>query len=160
MTPYYSTPERRAALIEEARSWLGTPFRENCAVKGKQGGVDCTRFVHAVHTACGACENVVLEVLPVEWVRSWHTHHTQSRILDFFGQPEVRTRLRRLDEDESRIAGDMAILKIDQTEHHVALCCGHEFLHVMISAGVVSHSIHDKELMGYVRSYYRIYEKP
>ena len=41
----------RAAVITEARTWIGTRFHHNAAVKGS--GVDCARLVAAVYTDCG-----------------------------------------------------------------------------------------------------------
>jgi hypothetical protein len=156
--PYYSTPERQAAFVAEARSWLGTPFRENCCTKGAGGGVDCVRFALAVHVACGACDSFEVETLPVEFVRNWHVHHTESRVFDFFHQPGVRARLRRIDEDDQPIIGDMVAVKIDQCVHHLGLFCGPEVLHVGIHGGVMAHSIHHPDLKKHIVAYYRIFE--
>lgn len=38
----------RAALIEEARSWLGTPYHYRAAVKGV--GCDCVGFINALRS--------------------------------------------------------------------------------------------------------------
>lgn len=39
----------RKAVVDEALSWEGTPFHNRASVKGKDGGVDCARFISAVH---------------------------------------------------------------------------------------------------------------
>ncbi|MBI5689237.1 MAG: hypothetical protein HZC55_04010 [Verrucomicrobia bacterium] len=158
MTPYYQSEERRAALLQEARSWLGTPFRENCALKGPQGGVSCERFQAAVHTATGACPPIELPVLPVEAVRHWHEHHPESLILAWLQLPEVRSRICRLDEAEAPAIGDLAVLEFARTAHHLGLWCGHEILHVAIPAGVVAHSTRDARLRATIRCFYRIHE--
>jgi cell wall-associated NlpC family hydrolase len=44
---------QRARVVEVARSWTGTPFVWGCAVKGKEGGVDCGRFLGAVMNEAG-----------------------------------------------------------------------------------------------------------
>lgn len=159
-TPFYHTNERQATLLQEARSWLGTPFSENCAIKGPQGGVDCVNFIAATHTAAGACGAVTLPVLPVEQVRAWHVHNPESKILDWLGRPEVRGRVRVIEPDEPRLIGDLVILKLNLTEHHLTLFCGHELLHVAIPAGVVAHSAQDPDLLKLVRCTYRIYGEP
>lgn len=41
--------EERLAIVEEARSWLGTPFHHHARVKG--AGVDCINFPAAVYSA-------------------------------------------------------------------------------------------------------------
>ncbi len=156
MIPFYNTLERRAALVIEAHSWLGTPFSENAAVKGRDGGVSCARYLAACHVAAGAIAAVTLPVLPVEQVRHWHEHHSESMILDWLALPEVRGRVRRVDDGEAPMVGDLVVMRVQLTEHHVGLWCGHEILHVAISAGVVSHSTRDPELMRLVRCFYRI----
>ncbi|MBI5771925.1 MAG: hypothetical protein HZA93_29400 [Verrucomicrobia bacterium] len=160
MTPFYRTDARRAALLQEARSWLGTPFAENCAIKGPRGGVSCERYQLAVHTATGACPPVALASLPVEVVRHWHEHHAESLILGFLGREEVRGRVRRVDDGGPPLLGDLAIFRFAQTEHHLGLWCGHELLHVAIPAGVVVHSTRDPKLRAALRCLYRIHEAP
>lgn len=156
--PFYLSAERQAAFVSEARSWIGTPFRENCSIKGPAGGIDCVRFALAVHVACGAVQPVDIEVLPVEFVRSWHVHQTRSRVLDFFHQPEVRKRIRRLDEDETPMIGDMVALRQENCVHHLALFCGPEVLHVSVNGGVLSHSSRNPEMKKLVAAFYRIFE--
>lgn len=158
MSPFYNTDARRAAIVAEARSWLGTPFSENCAVKGPQGGVSCERYQIAVHTATGACPAIELPELPVQNVRHWHEHHADSLILAWLQLPEVRGRVRRVDEDEAPAIGDMAVFLFGKTEHHLGLWCGHELLHVAIPAGVVAHSTRDPKLRAAVRCFYRLME--
>ena len=160
MEPFYKTPERRAALIAEALSWIGTPFRENCAVKGVDGGVACAQYLAACHAAAGACAPIDLPALPVEHVRSWHEHHADSLILEWLGRPEIRGRVRKIDDGAERMIGDIVVLKIKQTEHHVALWAAPHLLHVAIPAGVVAHSVRDRELLKDVRCTYRIFGEP
>ena len=158
MIPFYNSLVRRNVLVDEARSWLGTPFSENCAVKGPQGGVSCSRYLAACHTAAGACAAIVLPILPVEQVRHWHEHHAESQILLWLALPEVRGRVRRVDEGAAPLIGDLVVMKVQLTEHHIGLWCGHEILHVAIPAGVVSHSTRDPKLRKMIRGVYRIYE--
>lgn len=156
-TPFYSTPERCAAFIAEARSWLGTPFSENAAVKGKLGGVDCVHYAAEVNWTCGAIARVDIPIMPIEWVRSWHHHHAESRLLAFFSQDVIRSRLRRVSPDDKPMVGDVAVMRYGKTEHHVGLWCGHEILHVTTQAGVISASTHNPEITGKIRCYYRFY---
>lgn len=48
-----SIEEQRAAVIKEALSWRGTPFRDSARVKGPRGGVDCGQFLCAVYETVG-----------------------------------------------------------------------------------------------------------
>jgi hypothetical protein len=160
MIHYYSTEERRKAFDHECRKWLGTPFRENVAIIG--AGVDCSRYALAVHTACAAVPaGVVLDVLPVEWVRGWGEHHAESRVIDFFHQPEVRARLRRVEDDGPK-TGDIAVMQFSRACHHVGLYsdmhCYGEIFHVSPGAGVVAHALHLPIIKKSIRAYYRIHE--
>jgi hypothetical protein len=156
MKPYYSTEALQAKLRLEAEAWLGTPFAENCAVRGRQGGVSCERYQVAVHTATGACPPVELPTLAVEKVRRWHEHYRESVILEWLDLPEIRGRVRRVDEAEEPMVGDIAIVKVQQTEHHVGLWAGAWLYHVAIPAGVVRWSTRDPQLRPAIRCFYRI----
>lgn len=51
----------RQRIVEEARSWIGTPFRHQQHLRGPQGGVDCVNFIAEVATAAGATGDVEFE---------------------------------------------------------------------------------------------------
>lgn len=51
------SPERDA-VIREAMSWRGTPFRDAARVKGPRGGVDCGQILCAVYENAGVCGHV------------------------------------------------------------------------------------------------------
>lgn len=42
---------KRAEIVREARSWLGTPFHDHAGVKG--AGCDCLHLIFRVAQACG-----------------------------------------------------------------------------------------------------------
>lgn len=44
---------QREAVLKEAQSWLGTPFRDCARVKGPRGGVDCGQFLCCVYASAG-----------------------------------------------------------------------------------------------------------
>lgn len=158
MTPFYHTRERQSRFLAECHSWLRTPFSPNCKVKGLSGGVDCVRFAAAVHVATGALARIEIPVLPVEWIRSWHEHHAESRLIEFFRQPAIAARLQRI-EDEPMI-GDVAVLRHGLSEHHVALWAGPMAYHVSIRAGVLAVSTAKPDFLRLIRGFYRIHELP
>lgn len=51
----------REAIVNEARTWLGTPFQDQGRLKGKNGGVDCVNFVAEVAKATNAVSDVEFE---------------------------------------------------------------------------------------------------
>lgn len=58
----FQVDPRRRAVIAEARTWLGTPFRHQAKVKGL--GCDCAQLVIAAGEACG-----LLAIDPAAWRR-------------------------------------------------------------------------------------------
>ena len=158
--PFYRTDERRAAYLAEVKSWEGTPFRENQSVKGPRGGIDCCHFALAVSKATGAAEpGLKLDVLPVEWVRHWHEHRAESRILDFFRLPGIRERLLRIERDETPEIGDFVAIKQEKSVHHLGLYCGHYVAHVTTGAGVVFTSVRVPEFRKMFAAFYRVYDR-
>ena len=55
----------RERILEEARSWLGTPFHNCASVKG--AGVDCVHFMKAVYAACGVIEDFTIDQYAPQW---------------------------------------------------------------------------------------------
>ncbi len=54
MTPFFSTPERVAALRTVAERWVKTPFAPGgTAVCGRRGGASCHRLVIAIEAEAG-----------------------------------------------------------------------------------------------------------
>ena len=68
--------QQRAAVIAEARTWLGTPFAHRATVKG--AGVDCAQLVRLVYIATGI---MPLSVDPGIYASQWHLHRDEERYL-------------------------------------------------------------------------------
>lgn len=66
---------KRAALINEAKSWLGTPYHHQAALKGV--GCDCIGLIRGIYAAFGG----VVE-LPADYSPSWHLHRAEERLRD------------------------------------------------------------------------------
>ena len=69
--------DARAAVIAEARSWLGTPYRPAQRVKGREGGVDCLTFVVEVFERVGVIPHYRVPFYP----QDWHLHRDDERYL-------------------------------------------------------------------------------
>jgi NlpC/P60 family putative phage cell wall peptidase len=67
--------QQRAAVIAEARSWIGTPWRHGAAVKGE--AVDCAMLLVSVFTAAGIIEPFD----PRPYPRTWFLHQNEERFL-------------------------------------------------------------------------------
>jgi cell wall-associated NlpC family hydrolase len=57
--------QKRAALVEEAKTWLGTPFHHRAAVKG--AGVDCAFFIYATFHAVGLVPELEFPDYSPQW---------------------------------------------------------------------------------------------
>lgn len=58
----------RAAVVAEARSWIGTPYRHMGRAKGPRGGVDCAQLVWCVFHACDLTPDMALEPYPPDFM--------------------------------------------------------------------------------------------
>jgi cell wall-associated NlpC family hydrolase len=45
--------QERDSVDRIAREWIGTPFRDEAEVKGRNGGVDCAKLLKCVYTEAG-----------------------------------------------------------------------------------------------------------
>jgi cell wall-associated NlpC family hydrolase len=59
-------------------TWLGTPFRDQANVKGKNGAVDCAMLLVSVYTQCG----LVAPFDPRPYAPQWHLHRSDERFLE------------------------------------------------------------------------------
>ena len=67
--------KERAAVVQEALSWAGTPYHHRARVKG--AGVDCGQLLAAVYENAG----VVPPIHPGAYPPDWHLHRSEERYL-------------------------------------------------------------------------------
>ena len=90
MSDFFDDPEKASALNTEARSWLGTPFREyyqqlfptgvKTDSKGIGGGIDCVGLVQEIMHRVGATESFVF----AREAADYQSHQSGEKILDWF----------------------------------------------------------------------------
>lgn len=96
----------RAAVVAEARSWIGTPWQHQARSKGV--GVDCAGLVIGVSRALG---------IVVPWMDV--THYARM--------PDGRSLLYHCDEWMRRVArvlarpGDVLVMRFDEHPQHLAI---------------------------------------
>jgi cell wall-associated NlpC family hydrolase len=105
--------QERAKVIAEARSWLGTPFRDCADVKG--AGVDCAMLL--VH--CFVDTGMIAPFDPRPYPSQWHLHRGEERFLSIIG---------RLGTEVSRepIPGDVIVYQFGRCYAHGALVVDRE----------------------------------
>jgi hypothetical protein len=95
---------QRAAVVAEARSWIGTPYH-NCAdIKGT--GVDCGMLIVRVFVDAGLCAPFDPRPYPADW----HLHRSEERYLGFVFD--------RCCEIENPQPGDVMVLRFGRCYSH------------------------------------------
>lgn len=100
-------------MIAEAREWIGTPYVECAAVKGRNGGVDCLTFLALVFQNSGAVEKFEIP----SYSPQWHLNRTEELYLNGI--------LQYCDEIEGNPQpGDIAMWKFGNCFSHAAIVLG------------------------------------
>jgi cell wall-associated NlpC family hydrolase len=106
-TDHITIEDPRAAVIAEARSWIGTPFHHRQRVKG--AGVDCGQLPLAVYEAAGIIPHVEVPHYPPDFAM-----HSEDpwylRIIEQFAHPVETPR-----------PADFAIFMWGRTHSHGAI---------------------------------------
>lgn len=114
---HYKDPRRRA-FIEEALSWVGTPYHHHACVKGR--GVDC------VHLLIGAAHGAGLtdiDFCPEEY-RNYRRMALDDRLVEILDQYLVKIAVGDL------TGGDVVVFKIaDHPQHVGIMVSGTHFVH-------------------------------
>ena len=124
----------RAKAVEEARSWLGTPYHHHARVKGV--GVDCGQLLIGVYGAIG-----LFDPRTVEYAHDWHLHHSEELFIGHvksFGAHEIQTPPQ---------PGDIAVYKFGRCFSHGAIVIGDGLVvHSYIGLGAVLGHVNDHPL--------------
>lgn len=96
----------RAAVINEALSWDGTPYRQQGYVKGKDGAVDCSMLLVAAWVYSGFVEPFD----PRPYPPNWFLHHSEERYLAWMETLAV--------EVQSPQPGDIVLFKFGRCFAH------------------------------------------
>ncbi len=97
----------RAAVVAEARTWLGTPWHHMARVKG--GGVDCAQILAAVYHAAGLVPDLDLGYYPPDW----HLHQERARFLEALLQHADP-----LSAGDTPLPGDLAMFRYGRQAAH------------------------------------------
>lgn len=115
---------QRAAVVAEARSWIGTPYHHRGRVKG--AGVDCAMLPAEVYAACGLIPRLDVEYYPPDW----HMHRSAQRYLERV--------MEYAEEVADPLPGDMAMYFYGQAFAHGAIVIGWPgIIHAVLNAQVM-----------------------
>jgi NlpC/P60 family putative phage cell wall peptidase len=97
----------RRRVVDEAQSWIGTPFHHAARVKG--AGVDCLMLLAEVYERAG----VMRHIEPPFYVPDWHLHQNAERYLE-----GLLAYAREVTEPQ---LGDVALFRFGRTFSHGAI---------------------------------------
>lgn len=131
------SPEDRARVVAEARSWLDakTPYHHHARIKG--AGVDCAQLLCGVYEACGLVPHVETGHYPT----NWHLHRSEEMFLGWLKRYAVPT--------ERPQAGDCAVFRFGRTFSHGAVMIAEDAcIHSYIGRGVMLNRLNEAPLAG------------
>lgn len=143
---------RLVELVEEAKSWVGTPFMAHSRVKG--AGVDCVNLAAALYLKTRFLDSFD----PPPYALDGGVHNTRSQIIDWL---EEHPRFLAVWHKHGPglydpLAGDALVFKNAQSEHHVAvMLAGNHFIHAVnhrkVTIGALSDPLYKHALSAVYR---------
>ncbi len=135
----------RAAVLAEARTWLGTPYHHQGRIKG--AGVDCAMVLIEIYHACG----LIPYIDPTPYPHDWHFHRDEERYLGWVRQYAHQVEVPQ--------PGDIALFQFGRCVSHGAIVVSWpEIIHSYIGEGCVLADATQGQMAGRVRSYYSIFK--
>ena len=129
----------RLKIIEEAFSWLGTPFVNNGDIKGRNGAVDCAMLLRRCYVDAGRLS----EFDPRPYPPSWHVHQDEELFLQWI------EKLGGVQTDKPKVA-DIAIYQFGRCFSHGAVIVNsQEIVHAFAGAGMCVLSRMDEPVLAY-----------
>lgn len=71
--------EMRRRVVDEAESWVGTPYVSNGLIKGRRGGTDCAMILVGVYGNVGL---IPKEYDPRPYPAEWHVHRNEEKYME------------------------------------------------------------------------------
>lgn len=116
--------QQRLRVIQEAHSWLGTPYHHMGCVKGV--GVDCAMILVDVYHRAG----VIPAIDPRPYPPDWHKHRDVERYLGWLEQYGTVT--------DAPQPGDVAVWRFGRVFSHGAIIVGdNQIIHSYLRQGCV-----------------------
>ncbi len=137
--------EYREAIVKEAETWLGTPYRHYSWVKG--AGVDCAFLIIKVFSKVGLIEDFKPEYYPQDWAY----HNAEEKYLSYI--------LKYAKETKTPKPGDIALFKWGKVGSHAAILIDEEnVIHSYAQQGVIKDSLkHTRILETRLLGYYSFF---
>ena len=135
----------RAAVVDAARSWIGTPYHHAARVKGI--GVDCAMLLAAVYEDAGLISPVVFERYPPGWM----LHRDTERLLE-------AVKARAWPEEEPGAPGDLLVYRYGRAFAHGAIVVEWPvIIHAVQRSGVILDKVDGAQLRGRQRRLFTLW---
>ena len=129
-------------------SWLNTPFRHRCGVKGK--GCDCIHFVARVFEEMGL---LTLNKVP-NYPRDWHLHNTRELLAEAITKYLAVEKVNL----NSLKNGDIILAHYGKAASHAGIYFDGYVYQSIINVGVCKINFKDKVFKRQMRFAYRVKE--
>ena len=147
MTPYFTTPERRDALLVEARSWLGTPFRAHG--RQKSFGVDCAGLAYGIYYGIGFLRQQAIPAYTMDSGQHLETSWAVACIAATGQFDPIKLPV-------AYQTGDLLAVRAGRVEHHLGIVTDMgRFIHVMRGGPVSEMTLRDPTWSSRITSVWR-----
>jgi cell wall-associated NlpC family hydrolase len=119
----------RIRVVDEARTWIGTPFHHAQALRGV--GVDCAHLLVAVYSAAG----LVHPPMITHYAADWFLHERAERLLEILADHCVPVIGRPG-------PGDIAVFRFGRAISHAAIV--QDFPHIIHAERTVGRVVEDR----------------
>ena len=124
------TDEKRLEIVNEAKSWVGTPYVGWSALKGSKGGTDCGQLIKAVYQKCGVVPQGDLGIDPC------YSLQVAQHLADPTYLSIIETYMKEISVDEVK-PGDVVAFKLGHAFAHAGIVIEYPtFIHAMGHGGV------------------------
>lgn len=135
----------RQAVIEEAKTWIGTPYHHMAHVKG--AGVDCGQLLVEVFHAVGLTPLLDLGQYPSDW----HFHRSDEQYLKWVSDYATPVEVPK--------PGDIALFKFGRCISHGAIVVEWPLvIHAHLGIGCIYAYATDAELAGRLAGFFSCWD--
>lgn len=122
-------------IVREAESWIGTPYRWNCKVKGERGGVACGDILEQIYKNLGGLPRGYK--IP-EFVREWHMKPQMENFDPLAFVKEMEKFAVPIEDWEQRRPTDVCMMQWAGIQSHVAL---------LVRDDCIIHAVNERKVM-------------
>ncbi len=141
-----TSQESRQALVQEALTWLGTPYHASGQVKG--AGTNCAQFIYGAAKNAGVFPSGTPE--PRWYTPQLATHTRDERLIGYlhsYGAREIA--------EDAVQPGDVVVYRSGQAHGHIALIVSWPtIIHALAPAGCQLGNVADGQLGRMARKYF------